>query len=395
MLKIETEMTIDDFETGLRDILRGEPLLSLPTRINANAVGSSASLIQLIVTWARSAPGSAALRLHATNPASAALRTFARTPWGLTALNMANRIQLVSGQPIERREALLPARSFVEAMHNGLLEELRSINKTTIPVMCLDNAELRRPRRLYDQGTGKVLDRTAFEDLAAASLRELRSQKDCLVTSEFLQAVGSLLHEAFQNTDEHAQADFLGNHYRRSVRGILFSYQYVKLSKFQEMAGTSAPLLDYFQAWKPAHEDAKHGQFFEISIFDSGSGLAQNWLGKRGEIERSIVESPIPIAREYAAVLECLRKGGTTKLRDTRGNGLYRVMQAVKRAGGFIRIRSGRLSLIKAFALEVGSRPSPDDTQVVDMRTGGVPERQLAWADGTVITVMLPMVLSV
>jgi hypothetical protein len=393
LLKVETDLTIDQFEDGLRTIAQGEPLLMVPTKLTANAVGISASLLQLIITWARQAPAdSSTLRLHAPSLDSEALTNFAQSPWGLTALDMAKQVQLVTGQPIEWRDVLLRARKFVVAMHSGSLADLRELNKNVIPIMCVDNAtDYRRPRRLYNQATGKVLDRTAFEDLTAASLRVLRPQRHVRIDRDLLEAVASLLQETFQNTDEHAQADFFGNRYRRSVRGILFSYQYVKLDKLREMAGSSEPLLQYYDSWRPARAGAQHAQFLEVSIFDSGSGLAQKWLGKQGKINRPIVDEPIALGIEYDAVLSCLRKGGTTKAHDTRGNGLYRVMQAVKRSGGFIRMRTGRLSLVKTFSFGADPTPSPDDIRMDDLRHGGEPERQRAWADGTVITVMIPL----
>lgn len=392
MLQINTNFGLDAFEDGLAAIGSGETVLQLPNRIAANAVGNMTALLQLIVTWSRQAADQAVLRLHATTADDIALENFAGTPFGITALNMAKAIELVSGEGISRRTALEFARDYVIQMHEGEIDKLRDLSKTILPILCIDNAkDFRRPAKLYDRNTGKVLGRTDFEDLIRDSYDTLLLTKGRLDLKQHVQPMASLLFEAFQNTHEHAQTDFLGNRYRRSTRGVLFAHQTVAVSELMSMAGQNRRIEEHFSRWRPKRTGAKYAKFAEISVFDSGPGLADNWLGKRGEISRSIKLEPISIADEYSAVLACLRKGSTTKSSSTRGNGLFRIMEVVKRSGGLIRIRSGRLALIKAFDLSQRAESEVQDIEMEDSRKGGIPTHPLPWADGTSISVMIPL----
>ena len=103
-----------------------------------------------------------------------------------------------------------------------------------------------------------------------------------------------------------------------------------------------------------------------------------------------IREDQISLEDELQAVLACLRKGGTSKPGDTSGNGLYRIMEVVRRAGGFVRIRSGRLSLVRAFPSHAPPLDAAD-IAVEDAVDGGIPHTPRAWAEGTTISVLLPL----
>lgn len=391
MLSINQDFSLDEFEKGLSQIALGKPDLRIPNKVKASAVGSLAALIQLIITWAVRGQGDSCLRLYAQRVDDIAFQNFANTPFGVVALNMAGKVALSGGEPVERREALMKARDYVLAMHGGALDKLRDFDKSAIPIVCVDNArEYRRPIRLYVPGTDDVRSARDFEALIGSCLRTLRPQTLKVVQSGTLGAIAALVQEAFKNTDDHARTDFQGVRLRRSTRGILVGYRYVSVDQLQEMAGTHAPLRAYFKGWTPRSR-AQHAQFVEVSIFDSGPGLAQNWLAKTQSLNRGIVADGVSLEVEYQAVSACLRKGGTTKSDLTSGIGLFQIMDVAKRTGGFVRIRSGRLSLIKAFDGSSSGQPTDEDLAMEDMVSGGMPSAPRAWAEGVVVTAMLPL----
>jgi hypothetical protein len=391
MLKVKTQFEIKNFEDGLANIYDGKKLLQLPNKVKANAVGGVVSLIQLIITWSRNTD-SATLRLHADNLNDKTMFNFSNTPFGVTALNMAKNIQNRSGEPVSRREALMQARDYVMFMHDGKLEDLRNIKKDMIPILCLDNSvHLQHPGRLYNKTTGNVRERYEFEDLVSASYSTILMTREKMAKREFIEPIASLLYEAFQNTHEHAQNDVQGNRYSRSTRGVIFGYHSIPVSSLPSMAGEDNQLRMYFKWWQSRCEQARHAQFAEVSIFDSGPGLAKKWLSKNRKILAEIESGSFSIEDEYHAVIECLQKGGTTKKSISRGNGLFRIMQVVKRSGGYIRIRSGRLSLVKAFTDNLDVSLSKQDIEMVDANDGRIPTSARAWAEGTVITAMIPL----
>lgn len=388
---MKKSFSLGDFESYL-DSLWTDPQqeLRLPNALKADAVGGQASLMQLIITWARRAAGDTRLRIYADGTDEASIANFSSTAAGLVALNFARTIRGYGDMAIERSRAMETALPFVEAMHFGHLRDLRTFAKNTIPLICIDNAKrLARPNRLYSPNSDHVRSRRDFADLLHAAGGAILPRSRPISNSRLINAAASLMYEAFLNTHEHAQTDAAGNVYRRSVRGVLIGSRYIKRDQLVPSASGHRPIEDYFQAWRPDHPNAQHAQFVEMSIFDSGDGLAQTWLQKKARVPSGILGSQISLGDEFEAVLACFRKGGTTKGGETSGNGLFRIMRVVSENGGFIRVRSGRLSLVHVAG--VPGHQSDVDEGLEDSIEGGRPSQPRAWADGTLITVMLPL----
>ncbi len=391
MVSVKKSFSLGDFESYL-DSLWTDPQqeLRLPNALKADAVGGQASLMQLIITWARRAAGDTRLRIYADGTDEASIANFSSTAAGLVALNFARTIRGYGDMAIERSRAMETALPFVEAMHFGHLRDLRTFAKNTIPLICIDNAKrLARPNRLYSPNSDHVRSRRDFAYLLHAAGGAILPRSRPISDSRLINAAASLMYEAFLNTHEHAQTDAAGNVYRRSVRGVLIGSRYIKRDQLVPSASGHRPIEDYFQAWRPDHPNAQHAQFVEMSIFDSGDGLAQTWLQKKARVPSGILGSQISLGDEFEAVLACFRKGGTTKGGETSGNGLFRIMRVVSENGGFIRVRSGRLSLVHVAG--VPGHQSDVDEGLEDSIEGGRPSQPRAWADGTLITVMLPL----
>ena len=345
MLTVHRNFTLNDFEKYLEVIGSGESEISLPSTVSANAEGSMAALIQLVLTWARKAPDHGTLRLHANRLDDLSLVNFVTTPVGLAAVNMAPRILFASGAPADRREVLVRARDYVAKMHEGKLTQLQKINKNFISIFCIDNAnELRRPASLYIRNTEKLLDRAKFEDLVMGCYNAMPLSRAQFDEREHVSPIASMLYEAFENSHNYAQADFRGNRYRRSTRGIILGYQQIPIDQLSDKKFPNLDLNEYFYNWK-IRGHGNLAKFAEVSIFDSGPGMAEHWLAYKEIISKRIEESDfVSIKMEYEAIIDCLRRGNTSKNTRSRGNGLFRIMQVVKRSGGFIRIRINKIS---------------------------------------------------
>jgi hypothetical protein len=391
LLSVRKSFSLGDFEDYLGDIADDpDQVLRLPNAVASDAVGGQAALIQLIISWARSSFTEATLKIYAHADDLEAISKFSRSAVGLVALNLARSIQGADGERIARSTALESAIPFVETMHFGHLSEMRGFNKTTIPLICIDNARrLTRPNRLYNPLSDEVRSRRDFVDLLDAAMKTIIPRSRPVSNRKLVTSAASLIYEAFLNTHEHAQSDAAGNLYRRSVRGVLIGSRYIVRTQLAENARGHVPLVRYFDAWRPDVPAAEHAQFMEISIFDSGPGLAQTWLRKKGMISTGIREDRVSIHDEFEAVLGCFRKGGTTKIGETSGNGLFRIMRVVSEHGGFIRVRSGRLSLLHVAGTD--SRIPEENEGLEDSIIGGQPQEARAWAAGTLITAMLPL----
>ncbi len=391
MVSVKKSFSLGDFESYL-DSLWTDPQqeLRLPNALKADAVGGQASLMQLIITWARRAAGDTRLRIYADGTDEASIANFSSTAAGLVALNFARTIRGYGDMAIERSRAMETALPFVEAMHFGHLRDLRTFAKNTIPLICIDNAKrLARPNRLYSPNSDHVRSRRDFAYLLHAAGGAILPRSRPISDSRLINAAASLMYEAFLNTHEHAQTDAAGNVYRRSVRGVLIGSRYIKRDQLVPSASGHRPIEDYFQAWRPDHPNAQHAQFVEMSIFDSGDGLAQTWLQKKARVPSGILGSQISLGDEFEAVLACFRKGGTTK-----GG-----KQAVT---GFSESCASSVRMVGSFAFVLGGYPSSMSRAFLAINLmltkgwkisieGGRPSQPRAWADGTLITVMLPL----
>lgn len=389
LLRIRRDCSLDDTEQGLEAVARGETDLQLPHSLKANAAGAELALVQLIITWARRAGPASRLRLHSASTDEGLQRAFARTLFGLAGLNLAQSVEDRSGDTLDRFALLTLAREFVVTMAERPVTELREFDKSAIPFVCIDNARnYRRPARLYVRGTDRVRDRADFASLVKSCAQLLPlSRRAGLGT--ILDAAASLLFEAFHNTHDHAQTDFRGDVLRRSIRGLIVGFQYVRLDALGAAGGDSPPLKAYYDAWQPSVPTAQHAQFLELGVFDSGPGLARRWLAAEPDLAERLPEGN-DLQIEYSAVTSCLAKGATTKRDNTSGNGLFRIMQVVKRTGGFIRVRTGNMSLIRCFNGD-SRQLTPGDLSLVDLTEPTGNPRRRAWAEGTTISVLLPM----
>lgn len=166
---------------------------------------------------------------------------------------------------------------------------------------------------------------------------------------EFTSSLGSLLHELIKNTDEHSVTDEEGNLYSKGVRGIIVKYATLNRGALlKEYSGNNPRLTTYFnQLLGRAGRTTTKLTFLEVSVIDTGPGLARRWLSnKSSEPPRKLGE--ISIEEERLAVIKCFQKYMTTKVSESSGMGLTAVLEHLYKLKAFLRLRTGRLSLFQA-----------------------------------------------
>jgi len=172
------------------------------------------------------------------------------------------------------------------------------------------------------------------------------------IPSTAVPKIGAILHELFKNTDEWAKSDSDFVPWRRSVRGLAVERHSWAEADLQTIKDDTPALRLYLDACSKIEAKARH-RFLELSVFDSGVGLARQWL-------QSQWSPQIPIGDEYLACLACLTKHRTSSAKSEKGLGLAEVMATVGALNGFLKVRSGRLSLYRDFV----SAPLQSSTDV-------------------------------
>ena len=137
----------------------------------------------------------------------------------------------------------------------------------------------------------------------------------------------------------------------------------------------SPPLANYCRSLT-AQTGGVQTHLFELSVVDSGLGFAAAWTGRR------LVE--LSDAEEERAVRVCFGRG-TTKAGNRFGDGLPHVLRMLRKELGFLRLRTGHISLYADY-----SRPEqqPEAPKLQRFR----PDRdELAPVAGSLLTLVIPL----
>ena len=145
---------------------------------------------------------------------------------------------------------------------------------------------------------------------------------------------------------------------------------------FAEDFEGSEDLKRYWQRESSTTDNNKTSlRALHISFFDSGPGFASRMSG------RAVQEMSLEDERRY--LLKCLQPRQSSKTLDAAGIGLPAILTELRRVGGLIRIRSGRLCIYNQFEENDRQRDLGDfrDWDNAD----------LAPVAGAVVTLMIPL----
>lgn len=383
-MQINRKSNLYDIE-ALYDTLGTDPQLRLPISMSyGGGLGVDASLAQFIVTWARAYDQSI---LHLYAPAEEAIAQIpqvAKTVAGLFALIMATDIHTEDHITVDRRDALLAIRPLVDAMFVGDIRNTsttRGARPTAINLFCVNNAKREFIKPFYHHNTPQIQPDSWFSELIAKSSALMTARQDRLsLLKSGLPELGSVLWELIANADQHAVTDVKGNKYKKALRGTS-----IKLSRISRQDALSysdrEPELARFILKHFLKSEVL--DFLEISVIDSGPGLARRWLTARKERPVESLDE-LKLSEELSATLDCFKKHMTSKPdSDESGMGLHNALQALNKLKAYVRVRTGRLSLNQAFQGRSGImefEPSARGT-----------EQELAAAEGTVFTICIPV----
>ncbi len=274
-------------------------------------------------------------------------------------------------------------------------------------LICLDNVppELGLPEQLYtSHSEANLVDYSGFNALlrlliktvspttAPAWMKSGKSLEEMLTT---------ILAETFKNTHDHARHELSGAALPVSVRAIFARHYDVRtIQATFEGAKKPSPALRFAHHFLPdpkqkrqgghASPPPRVGGVIELSVLDSGPGMAAKWL-KRSE--------GVPVQEQLEATLACFAKGRTTTAMPGRGFGLAKVLQALRDLHGFISVRTNELHVFRQFALygdrahvELADGQRIPEEKLFDWQFDLKPSAtQRSAVRGTVVSFLLPM----
>ncbi len=328
--------------------------------------------------------------------------------WGHT---LASRIAVLLPAPAKTAS---PAEQRTRRKHQELLlkgqaswPDLASTTNTAF-LVCSDNQppEIGLPTQLYPgQRPGGLLDYEGFPALLDQLIRAVSpALAPAWMHSKpgLREALATIVAETVKNTHDHARQEVDQSDVAQSLRGLYARYyaldeieQFVRAWSGEVLS----PALKFARNFLPEKTPPgvrrlpkmPVGGVLEISVFDSGPGMAAKWL-RRG------VEG-VPVQHQLEAVLSCFAKGSTTTGTQGRGYGLAKVLLKLKELHGFIGVRSNQLQVYRQFGwaadiahVELGDGTRVPQDKLFDWKrhlTQSASERVAV--KGTVVSFLLPM----
>jgi hypothetical protein len=174
----------------------------------------------------------------------------------------------------------------------------------------------------------------------------------------YLDHLSGLAYQLFLNADEHGSFDLTGERYSSGLRGILVRLRVLPdIKTLVEYAGDDTSFSAYLTKLVGTGKSKLNGDatrfsskqihLLEISVFDTGPGIALRWLSDSNRVRSYSDISP---SEELDAVRACFHKHATTKASQFTGLGLSMALIAMKRLNAFMTLRTGRLSLHQDFS---------------------------------------------
>ncbi|MFC7298081.1 hypothetical protein [Herminiimonas aquatilis] len=367
MISIKNSSSLVDVEDENHSLdTENEISLKLPTSLkHGGGFGITAALIQLIAKFSRMNTDSK-LSMHAASANEQGLHTLAQEPYGMTALYFIPTISLGPDSNLASRSALEHAVPRIRAMQEGNF--LDSMHGRGAFLSCFAGAKNEFLLPFYSRGTRDSLrGREEFSRLTEQLIDACAPTALRQLPSRHIKALSLLVYELFRNTDEHAQDDVNGIPYRRNARGILVKH----ITYSGESLSANATGQDINQNMfmlrtlsnQKRHTDtdgnvrsASDVTLIELTVFDTGPGLAKRWLSKT---KPDLEMKDLSVEEEVALVKACFTQHATTKDNYESGHGLDLVVNCLHELNAFLRLRTGRVCLVQDFSATSTSNFSP------------------------------------
>jgi hypothetical protein len=376
VLRIPAQASVANIEQALRELgaaPEGEPLM-LPLNLRHLGCGGEAALTQLLITWAQRHPP---VTLKPYVETSEQIEELVRRLPGLVGALCAAVVIGVGDVGDLTRQSRAAALARLTILLSG--KPKSAYRGSSVEVVCADHLGRSAPYLLYQMDGGqapRLRPRHSFASLASWLLRQtLPDAYLNNIAPQTPDALGGMMFELFKNTEEHGQVDASGNLLPMSIRAIKTLHHAIEPDALVQIVADYPPLANYCQSLEAA-EGAAQTHLFELSVLDSGPGFAVSRTGL------SLME--LDPDEEEAAVRDCFTtysaKGGSRF-----GQGLPHVLRVLRQERGFLRLRTGRLSIHADFSDE-NAGEGHNALQV--FRAQGVDFAPVA---GSLLTVLLPL----
>lgn len=361
-------MTVDNLEAAYSAWqTEGNSLLTIPVSLPAPLPFCiEGPLLQQIASASRKYGAEFAVRFGGLDKGSESYRSSLANAMGnthaLCAWIMAAKIEDEKGETIPMSESSVFSQ-YLDAMDSYEFLNTHASAQTRANLICIQGAKREFVRPLYHEVNGAMVVRP-YPDvrlLVQDILSQLAGEWTGKELREVSDPLAQLVKELMENADWWARTDESGNPYRRGKSFRVLSFRLVEVDDDNAVAfgGSNHHLHNYLQnvlleqgdldggITSSRKRSIKRHTFIELTVVDSGPGLARRWLSSR-EIDKRVIKSldEIDIQEEQQAIVECFQKWATSSHNSLRGIGLFSVARMLREKNGFMRLRTGRLAYL-------------------------------------------------
>lgn len=340
-----------------------ELTISTPA-LGVTAFCAEAALLQFVITWARATSSGGTVVLSSLDARSEALQTQLRRqlgiPYFVASWVLAGRLRDGHDGLLKRREAVGYA-DFLDAMDAFKFHDTHDTPESRANLVCVQGGKREFIRPFYEahKGSWRVKREGDIRVVIQDILVQLAPHWSGSYFREVSESLAHLVRELVENSDWWARVDHRGVEYAKGIRAVTFRLVNIDNDNLPLFAGHNTHLHSYLQHCLTNHERSREEapssnpnivrrlNFLELSMVDSGPGLARRWLASRPENKRSVERlDEISLAEEEDAVIECFKKWKTSSGNTLRGIGLFSVASLLRKRQGFLRLRTGRLGFL-------------------------------------------------
>jgi hypothetical protein len=274
-------------------------------------------------------------------------------PHMLVAWVMANAIEDNTGAKIERSVAA-HFNTYLDAMESYDFMRTHDTVEFRANLVCVQRAQREYVRSLYAQVGGRNVMRPYPEIRLVVQdiLSQLAPRWNGQQLRDIAGPLARLVRELMENADWWSRTDVNGALYHNGVRAVTFRLVDLDKGNLDVFAGSNSHLQAYLASFlgetsKSLHGDRPTRTFIEMSVIDSGPGLARRWLSSKEDWKSTV--DPLEetsVEEESAAIAECFKKWRTSSSDMNRGVGLFAVARILRERNGFMRLRTGRLAYL-------------------------------------------------
>ena len=365
----------------------GEINFAISKETTLTGFGTFPSLIILFFTWLRLKKGNFIIKIDPNNKAD--LKNFAENYLGYVMLLSAWKHRVIvdmNGNSIRSN-----FKEFTKEFHKKIdfLTELPNDN-LVIPLFDHYSKEQGFSHWFYTDTyefppSPKSLDNSIyriFEEVGKIYKARLNQNSQAI-----LDDLQDVIWELVGNTHNHATKDYLNRiELSPNVRGAYFKIHRSTKENFIKDADEHEGLKEYYRSVLIPGTNF----ILEISVFDSGPGLAKRYMGGKWSNELGINE-------EVLNIKKCLEKGTSSvngASGKARGFGLNNVLSTLSKKSGFLKIRSGRASIYRDLKKTPHfSIQKFEEIELQDWESGDIQKfTSMAPAEGTIITMTYPLI---